>query len=65
MSNLISETKQLLGMARVGYVTLMDTIDGPVMYGLFSTREEAHDWAKNLEGAVSITPVYEPSFNRG
>ena len=65
MSNLISETKQLLCMARVGYVTLMDTIDGPVMYGLFNTREEAYDWAKNLEGAVSITPVYEPSFNRG
>lgn len=65
MSNLISESKQLLGMHVVGYVTMINTDEGLVTYGLFDTKEEAHGWAKNLVGAVSIAPIYYPSWNRG
>jgi hypothetical protein len=49
----------------VGYVTMINTDEGLVTYGLFDTKEEAHGWAKNLDGAVSITPIYYPSWNRG
>ncbi len=65
MKTSVSEIAPIMGMTRVGYITLVNTIDGPLTYGLFNTREEAHDWAKNLDGAVSITPVYQPAWNRG
>lgn len=65
MSNLISEITPLKGMQRAGFVVSTQTAEGAVLYGIFGTREEAHAWAKNFDNAVSITPVYQPSWNRG
>lgn len=66
MSNLISEITPVWGMMANGFVvSVMTEKEGLVTYGVFDSKESAHDWAKNLEGAVSIAPVYRPAWNRG
>lgn len=47
-----------------GYITLTDTEDGIVSYGLFKTLDEAQAWAKQLRNAT-IQAVCVPVHNRG
>jgi len=47
-----------------GYITLTDTIDGVVSYGLFENLEQATVWAKQLSNAT-IQAVCVPAHNRG
>lgn len=47
-----------------GYITLTDTEDGIVSYGLFKTLDEAQSWAKLLRNAT-IQAVCAPTHNRG
>lgn len=47
-----------------GYITLTDTEDGIVSYGLFTTLDEAQVWAKQLRNAT-IQAVCAPVHNRG
>jgi hypothetical protein len=49
---------------REGYITLTDTEDGIVSYGLFKTLEEAQAWAIQLRNAT-IQAVCAPVHNRG
>lgn len=65
-SNSIMELQPVYGMIVTGYITSTQTAnDGVVRYGLFPSREAAHDWAKNLDGVTEVSPVYEVSWNRG
>lgn len=48
----------------VGYITLTDTEDGMVSYGLFEKLEEAQAWAKQLRNAT-IQAVCAPVHSRG
>lgn len=52
------------GSWTTGYITLTDTIDGMVSYGLFKDLEEATMWAKQLTNAT-IQEVCVPTHNRG
>lgn len=52
------------GSWRAGYITLTDTEDGVVSYGLFNTLEEAQAWAIQLRNAT-IQAVCVPAHNRG
>lgn len=52
------------GMMIHGYITLTDTIEGVVSYGLFKDLEEATAWAKQLTNAT-IQAVCVPTHNRG
>ena len=66
MSHLISEQRPITGMTITGFIASVITErDGLIVFGLFSSRDEAHAWAKNLEGIVSVSPVYQASWNRG
>jgi hypothetical protein len=47
-----------------GYITLTDTEDGVVSYGLFKTLEEAQAWAIQLRNAT-IQAVCAPVHSRG
>lgn len=48
----------------VGYITLTDTEDGVVSYGLFDKLEEAQAWAIQLRNAT-IQAVCVPAHSRG
>ncbi len=48
----------------VGYITLTDTEDGVVSYGLFDKLEEAQAWAIQLRNAT-IQAVCAPVHSRG
>lgn len=48
-----------------GWATSTQTdTDGVVVYGMFTTKEEALEWANNLINAV-VFPIYVPSTNAG
>ncbi len=52
------------GSWREGYITLTDTEDGIVSYGLFKTLEEAQAWAIQSRNAT-IQAVCVPAHSRG
>ena len=52
------------GSWRAGYITLTNTEDGIVSYGLFATLEEAQAWAIQLRNAT-IQAVCVPAHSRG
>ena len=52
------------GSWRAGYITLTNTEDGIVSYGLFATLEEAQAWAIQLRNAT-IQAVCVPAYSRG
>ena len=52
------------GSWKAGYITLTDTEDGVVSYGLFETLEEAQTWARLLRNAT-IQAVCVPAHSRG
>jgi hypothetical protein len=52
------------GSWKVGYITLTNTEDGVVSYGLFDNLEEAQAWAIQLRNAT-IQAVCAPVHNRG
>lgn len=65
-SETVFEIRPVFGMMVAGYITSTQTEDdGVVQYGLFPSREAAHQWAKLLEGTTFVSPVYEASWNRG
>lgn len=53
-----------VGSWTIGYITLTDTVDGVVSYGLFKDLDEATKWAKLLSNAT-IQEVCVPTHNRG
>ena len=55
----------LEGMTLEGWVLHIDTVEGPVKYGTFVTKQEALNWADHLTGLITISPVYSPGYNRG
>ena len=44
-------------------VTVLDN-DETLLYGTFSTVEEACDWATKLNGISTVRAVYAPVYNR-
>jgi len=57
-------TPVLYGQDVHSYVTLTKTDEGAVLYGTFTSLDEAMVWAKQLINA-EIIPVYYPAYNRG
>lgn len=51
------------GMKVLGWVTLTDTGDEKVIYGVFDTEVEAEEWRHNLING-EVLPIYAPQFNR-
>jgi hypothetical protein len=66
--NNIAVAEPLAGMLVAGYSVLVfptDVANRSVMYGTFSTVDEARKWAELLTGIVTIFPIYSPTHNRG
>ena len=64
----ISVATPLAGMLVAGYIVLVfpdNANERSAMYGSFATIDSARQWAENLQGIITIYPIYAPSFNRG
>jgi len=55
------------GMYVSGFIvrSLLPYEQESLIYGLFQSRESAHEWASNMTLETVVEPVYTPVFNRG
>jgi hypothetical protein len=47
------------------YVVEVETMEGPVVFGVFKTRLEADNWAYHFTGSPKVIEITVPTFNRG